>query len=156
MARLVLDPYILTATADITARQVFDCAIALYTDCEWDWELDEDVIDSWLATMRRKPGLALSTGRTKSARGMFTCALLQVLGVHNPKSVRTRMDVAWDILDSEPGRAKVGHVPVLEHERKLWLQYTGRGDQIQAPQPPHAPAKVKGEASLWPFPKRVL
>lgn len=156
MARLILDPYILTATADVTARQVFDCARTLYNDCEWDWELDEDVIDTWLATMRRKPALALSTGRTKSDRGMFSCALLQVMGIQNPKSVRTRMDVAWDILDSAIGRAKVGHVPVLEQERKLWHQYTGRGEHVQAPQSTPARAQVTAEDSHWPFPKRVL
>lgn len=156
MPRLILDPYILTATADITAKQVFDCASSLYPDCNWDWSHDEEVVAKWLATMRRKPGLALSTGRTKTDRGMFTCGLLKVLGVERPRGVRSRMEVAWDILDSAKGRASVGHDQQLEQERKHWLRATGREVTAQGNADPASQTQNNPGKDVWPFPQRIL
>lgn len=68
--------------------------------------------------VKKKPGLALSTGGRNSYRGIYTCALLDVIGVKNPKSARNRTKLAWDILESPTGSKILGVVPELEAEKE--------------------------------------
>lgn len=125
---LVLDPYIVKATSGVTAEQIVDAFHRLYPD--WDRLVDEDVllVGKWLEKLRRKPGLSLSTGRTNSFKGVLTCSLLHVLDVEMPKTVRTRMDLAWAILDSTKARQVLGYVRELEAERKLCQRWLGLAD----------------------------
>lgn len=116
---MLLDPYIVTAITEVTARQVFDAYSKFYPEYEAVREKYEPEIERWLKALREtKPGRALSTGRRNSLRGELTCALLEVLGVENARAQRNRMEVAWAILDSPTGRQSIGVSPELEAERR--------------------------------------
>lgn len=116
---MILDYYIVKATSGITPKEVFETFTKLYPDydlCESDYL---GLIEDWLQKLRMKPGLALSTGKRNSLRGVLTCSLLNVLGVNLPKATRNRMEVAWAIIDSPIGGKKIGYAPELDAERTL-------------------------------------
>ena len=121
---MLLDPHIVSSASEVTAQKIFSAFRRLYPDMAMDDEGDLEAIEAWLAKFRRKPGLALSTGRTNSDKGMFTCSLLDALGAPCPKSPRGRLDVAWTILNSEPGR-RLANCPELEVERAKWKPVYG-------------------------------
>lgn len=122
MERFVFDPYIVRAIEPVSAAQVRDSFAKLYPDLagETEEERAEDLrlIEHWLGKLCKKPGLALSTGTTKSDRGMFTCSLLDVLGVLNPKARRVRMEMAWAVMDSPEGSKNIGEAPELDDQRR--------------------------------------
>lgn len=120
---MVLDSYIVKAIATVTVEQLFDAFAKLYPEYMAIRTEYEAEMQRWLKKLREtKPGLALSTGRRNSLRGEFTCALLDALGVQNPRAERNRMDLAWAILDSPVGRQSIGVCPELDAERRA-----GRG-----------------------------
>lgn len=112
-----LDPYIVLAASQVRAEQLIASFVRLYPDWLPVDTDDVEFINSWLLKLSRKPGLALSTGRTNSFKGLLTCCLLDVLGVNLPRSPRTRAVLAWAILDSPGGRAQIGHPADLDAER---------------------------------------
>lgn len=127
---MLLDPYIVKSASGVTAVQVLDAFIKIYPDIGVPKESDEAsynenlvIVEAWMQKLRRKPGLALSTGGRNSSKGVLTCALLEALGVDRPKATRTRMMVAWAVLNSPEGRKAVGQVPELEAERELSAHY---------------------------------
>lgn len=119
MERFILDPYIIRAIHSVNAKEIDVAAGVLYPDLLESESPEEDIqlIQKWLDKLRKKPGLALSTGRRKSDRGILTCSLLAVLGVQMPKSARTRTQLAWDIVNSYVGKKNIGTAPELDAER---------------------------------------
>lgn len=117
---MILDPYIVKATTGITSKQIISAFAKIYPEYNNSSSLNEykAEVEDWLINLRKKPGLALSTGRRNSKRGMLTCSLLDVLGVAHPKAERNRMDLAWAILDSPGGSKSIGYVPELEAEER--------------------------------------
>lgn len=116
---LILDPHIITAISEVTAPEIVVSFSKLYPDVDQLEESEMKDVESWLAKARRVPGTALSTGRRNSLRGMFTCCLLEVLKVPLPKTARTRMTMAWAILNSEKGMTLIGVVPELDVARAV-------------------------------------
>lgn len=114
---MILDPYLVKATSEVTSNQLFDAFAKLYPDWSPFEGDDLEMIEAWLQKLRQKPGLALSTGRRNSAHGMLTCSLLEVLGVDTPKAQRSRLVLAWAILDSPVGCKVIGVAPDLDSER---------------------------------------
>ena len=119
---LILDPYMVRAMERVTPDRLYDSLARLYPDLDWDdseqKEISASWLPKWLAKARKRPGTALSTGRRNSMSGMVTCALLDALGAPSPKTARTRIDVAWALLDSPEGRNILGSLPELEAERQ--------------------------------------
>ncbi len=113
---VLLDPYIVKAVSSATQKQLVSSFARLYPEFQStdEWAVE---MDSWLAKLKQKPGLALSTGRRNSERGLLTCSLLEVLGVANPKAARTRMNLAWDIINSPVGSKLIGPAVELDAER---------------------------------------
>lgn len=116
---MILDPYIVQAASQVDAGRILASLRRLYPDMGFGDEADTELIEAWLVKFRRKPGLALSTGRTNSEKGLFTCGMLDALGAPWPKAPRVRMEVAWTILNSEEGR-RLASSPELELERAKW------------------------------------
>lgn len=127
-----LDPYLVKAVAGVTSKQIYDAFARLYADADPNEGDYLPWIEKWLGKLRTRPGLALSTGRRNSLRGVLTCALLDVLGVARPKAERDRMTLAWAILRSPVGYTSIGHTPELDAE---WEEQKDRyiltGKQIE-------------------------
>ena len=118
---LILDPYIIKAVSGVTAEQIFHATRKLYPEyLVHKFEDEQPELDKWLEKLTSRPGLALSTGRRRSARGEYTCALLDVLGEERPKAVRSRMYLAWDVILSPVGQKNIGDAPELEKEKLAW------------------------------------
>ena len=117
---MILDPYIIRAGAAIDAARMLAALRRLYPDAGVDDAGDTELIDAWLKKFKRKPGLALSTGRTKSDKGMLTCCMLDALAVDRPKAARARMQVAWAILNSHEGQ-RLAASAELDVERAKWF-----------------------------------
>lgn len=111
---MILDDYMVKAVSTVTAKQLYDSLVKLYADIEFEESDYIPSIEKWLSKLRKKPGLALSTGGRNSYRGVYTCSLLDVIGITNPKAVRNRTKLAWDILESQVGSKILGVVPELE------------------------------------------
>lgn len=132
MERFVFDPYIIQAVSSVSAEQVDAHFSKLYPDLvsadQEDRIEDLKQIARWLTKLRTKPGSALSTGGRNSDRGMFTCSLLAVLGVLQPKAVRHRMGMAWAIMDSPIGILNIGDAPELKVQRRRSNEQENRPD----------------------------
>lgn len=115
---MLLDPYMIKAIDGITSEQVYNSFVKLYKDIEPSKQEYIPSIELWLAKLRKLPGSALSTGRTNSLRGLYTCSLLDVLEVKNPRGARNRNQLAWDVLDSNWARNVIGYVEELEQARE--------------------------------------
>lgn len=123
-----LDPYLSQVVTSVTEARLLDSLRTLYPPPEWDdeetpWgEMDGDLeeVAAWRRTAIRKPGSALSTSRTKSFRGIVTCALLHALAVPNPKTVRIRSQMAWAILRSNEGMRVIGENAELDGAYERW------------------------------------
>lgn len=120
---MILDPYIVKAASDVTAKQVYDSFAKLYADVDPKEENFIQYIEGWLIKLRKKPGTALSTGRRNSSKGVMTCALLDVLGVDKPKAARCRSTLAWTIIKSPRGRRSIGPSAELD---AAWLSVKDR------------------------------
>lgn len=127
--RFVLDPYIVRAAQSVTPDQLVTAFTVLYADLDLDppesaevEREDRAAAGKWLKKLRVTPGLALSTGRTNSDRGMWTCCLLSCLGDQRPKAARIRMQIAWDIVCSPQGKFNIGSAPELASELAKWSQ----------------------------------
>lgn len=154
--RMILDPYIIRAGAAIDAARMLAALRRLYPDAGVDDAGDTELIDAWLKKFKRKPGLALSTGRTKSDKGMLTCCMLDALGVDRPKAARARTEVAWAILNSHEGQ-RLAASAELDVERAKWfsdqpvvahaqvLVGTTAADELLAGKAPEQGARVRHE-----------
>lgn len=142
LQRFVLDPYIVRAVASVSAVEVAHAVWHLYPDVvEGESSAEVPYVEAWLKELRAKPGLALSTGRRNSDRGLYTCALPSCLGVEFPKGARVRNDLAWAILDSEIGRKNIGAAPELEVQRQ---NLAIRAQRLATPVQPAAPEPERG------------
>lgn len=118
--RFVLDPYIVRAVGSVSAIDVAQAVWDLYPDLVVGEASEEaPLIEAWLVKLRKRPGLALSTGGRNSDRGLYTCALLSTMGIQAPKARMARTQLAWSILDSELGRRNIGDAPELDSQRIL-------------------------------------
>jgi len=126
----VFDPYLIKTLDGLSSAQLYESLIKLYPSTIENTTRKEDLLllEAWLEKARRLPAVAFSTGRTKSFKGMATCAALDCLGVNLPRGPRTKTELAWAILDSPEGRRKVSDSVELAQARaarprKKWEWY---------------------------------
>lgn len=117
---MVLEPFLIQVIGGCNAERLLQALRVLYPDIEWPAEDATIELEGWLRKGKRRPRLALSTGRRNSFNGMATCAFLHALEVERPKAERNRLTLAWDVLGSAEARRIVGRVEELETARLEW------------------------------------
>lgn len=117
---MILDPFLIQVIGNCKAERLLQALRVLYPDIEWPAEDAIPELERWLRKGKQRPGLALSTGRRNSFKGMATCAFLHALEIDRPKAERNRLMLAWDVLGSVEARRIVGHVEELETARLEW------------------------------------
>jgi hypothetical protein len=122
---MILDPFLVRVIGGCDAERLLEALRTLYPDINWPTEEVMPELERWLRKGKQRPGLALSTGRRNSFKGMATCALLHTFEVDHPKAARNRLALAWDVLDSAEARRIVGRVEELEAARLEWQKQIG-------------------------------
>lgn len=122
---MILDPFLIQVIGACNAKILLEALRILYPDIEWPAEEVIPELERWLRKGKQRPGLALSTGRRNSFKGMATCAFLHALEVDHPKAERNRLTLAWDVLDSAEARRIVGDIEELEAARLNWQKRIG-------------------------------
>lgn len=122
---MILDPFLSQVIGHCSEDRLLQALRAIYPEIEWPENEVLRELQTWRHKGLQRPGIALSTGRRNSFKGMVTCAFLSVLGIDRPKAPRDRMTLAWAILGSAEARSLLGRVEELDVARAEWEERYG-------------------------------